>query len=520
MEPRLHQTLVFIILLIMLILNISGCASRPTSAPPPTSTNTAAPTKTTAPTRTSSPIPKFTLLKTATPFPLPPITWNPGDRYFSLDGQPAFLFSRNPAGYTPQDWETLTGWASQQDDQFVRLGTGSAAMGGYHGYGYTPQGGIQPDWSDNWEHLFDVAEAEGIYVMPIFSGWIEWNDTGYNTWKDNPFNSANGGPAASPREIFKKDSPTQQLYLKWFKALLTRWSAHKNIVAWEAAEEINLINGISQSEGMYLAEQLVKTVHEADSMHRPATVSLADYSSWSEFLRDPAFEFISLHPYALPDGKLDRYLLSEVRQYMDLYHKPVLIGESGLRAATPDSADGRITILPNALTGIQHAIWADLVSGAMNGRALWWEDGYGIYFPALGMAWMQKYKAAEAPVIRFSSGVDRTGFKPVTAQSSARVFGAAVGNESLVLGWYRDAACEPPDWNTQPVVSKQIVILTVPGKAADWQVDFYNATTGTDIVSSAQVSRKPAPGLSGGGTLSLTLPDFSDDIAFKLYVKK
>ena len=499
---------IMIVVLTTLSLLLSSCAPRPTAAAPVPSatvtvTNTPRPTAT--PTREPDP--------TRTPIPFAVLTWKPGESYFSIDGTPAFLFSRNPAGWGPQDWEILTGMAFLQGDHFVRLGTSAESMGGYHGYGYNAKGEISEDWSNNWERLFDVAETEGLYVLPTFGGWIDWNDTGYNTWANNPFNRANGGPADDPREIFKKDSPTQQLYLEWFRRLVTRWQAHRNILAWEVVTEINLINGISQPEGIYLAEQLVKVVRETDSLHRPVTASVADYSGWSDFLHSDAVEFISLHPYALPDGKLDIYLLREVREYMDTYHKPVLIGESGLRAATPDSPEGKITVMPNAPVGIQHAIWAQLVSGAMNGRALWWEDGYGIYFPALGMSWVRKYTDLEAPVLRFSESLDMTGFQPIRARASGKIFGAALGNEKMIIGWYRDASCEPPDWNMQPVISKQTVTLTVSGTASNWQVDFYDTKTGTDIISSTPVIQQ-------GNTITIALPDFTDDIAFKIHVQE
>jgi hypothetical protein len=495
-----HTFVIIVIILTMLSILLSSCTpSLPSIA-------TVTPTDTPYPTRTRTPIP------TATVNPLLVLTWNPGDGYFSLNGRPAFLFSRNLAGWVPDDWATLAGMAHRQGDQFVRVYTSSASMGGDHGYGYTPTGEILEDWSNNWEHFFDVAEADGLYVLPSFWGWIDWNDTGYNTWANNPFNSANGGPAEDPREIFKKDSPTQLLYLKWFKRLVTRWQAHKNILAWEVVSEVNLINGVSQPEGIYLARQLAKVVREADSLHRPVTASVADWSGWSDFLRSDAVDFINFHPYP-PDGDLDRRILGQVPQLLNTYHKPVLIGESGLNAATPDSADGKITVAPNARTGVQHAIWAQLVSGAMNGRALWWEDGYGIYFPALGMRWVQKYTDVEAPVARFVEGEDMTGFKPIAARASDKIFGAALGNENLIIGWYRDASCEPPDWNLQPVVSKQTVTLTVSGTAADWQVDFYNTKTGTDIVRSTTVARN-------GDTITITLPDFTDDIAFKMYAQK
>ena len=92
--------------------------------------------------------------------------------------------------------------------------------------------------------------------------------------------------------------------------------------------------------------------------------------------------------------------------------------------------------------------------------------------------------------------------------SSPAIWGAAVGNDSLVLGWFRDAASEPPDWNIQ-TLSGQSVRLTPPGSAAAWKVDFYDTVNGTTIISSTTASRS-------GKSLTIKLPDFTDDIAFKL----
>jgi hypothetical protein len=109
--------------------------------------------------------------------------------------------------------------------------------------------------------------------------------------------------------------------------------------------------------------------------------------------------------------------------------------------------------------------------------------------------------------------VDFSGFQPLKSSSSSGVWGAAVGNEKMVLGWYRDATCEPPDWNMKPVVSKQTVTITVLGSATNWKIDFYNTRTGTELVNSIMVTRK-------GDQVTFTLPDFTDDIAFKMYIQK
>ena len=160
---------------------------------------------------------------------------------------------------------------------------------------------------------------------------------------------------------------------------------------------------------------------------------------------------------------------------------------------------------------------ATLVSGAMNGRGLYWEDSFAIYFPDFGLPFVQKYATADLAASAFIKGVDLAGFKPLTVDLSAGPLlkGAALGSDQFVIGWFRDSQCEPPDWNLQPLVSKQAVKISVPGAASgagSWQVDFYNAATGKDISSSITVTGK-------GGQFMVALPDFKDEVVFKMYVK-
>jgi hypothetical protein len=357
-----------------------------------------------------------------------------------------------------------------------------------------------------------VAEANGVYVLPYFTGWINWNAEGSDRWAANPFNSANGGPAQSPTEVFKQDSRTQQLYLKWFKSVVERWQQHRNILAWELVSEVNYINYISQPQGMYWVEHLAEAARQADAMHRPITVSLADINEWPDLLHSDAVDFINFHPYP-PSGRLDSYVLQQVPRYLDTYGKPVLIGESGLHSAAPDSEAGKLVVANHARTGLRHAVWAELVSGSMNGRALWWEDGYGVYFSRLGLSWVMKNQDVEGPAVKFSEGIDAAGMTPISASASRELVGAALGNERMIIGWYRDAASEPPDWPTRAVMSGQTVTLNVPGSAASWTVDFYDTKTGTQLPGSSVLTAE-------GGKLTIQLPDFSDDIAFKAYPKK
>jgi hypothetical protein len=444
---------------------------------------------------------------TATIVPTPIIGLKKGDFYFNIDGQQSFILLRNLAGYEASQYYQLLDLTSTGGSKIVRIQLDSFGMG------YSNTGEVDEAWAKKWEEVFEKAAFNGIYVMPTFSAWYDWNNgNGYSTWKSNPLNKVNGGPAKTPVELFISDSSTQKLWLHWMGTLIERWQGRKNIAAWEILSEVNMVPATTEPQAVDFVNSAAAFIRDADPLHRPVTASLADFGNWPSFYRSDSIDFINIHPYPV-SGKLDSTIVTEVHSMLTKYRKPVMIGESGLSFLTPDTNPPTLTTADRADIGIKHAIWAAVVSGAMNGRALWWEDGVAIYFPDLYLPFIQKYTEVELPASNFVKDVDFSGFQPLTTTSSSGVWGAAVGNDKMVLGWYRDATCEPPDWKVQPILSKQTVTLTVPGLATNLGIDFYNTKTGTDIVSSSIVTRK-------GNKVTITLPDFTDDIAFKMHVQK
>jgi hypothetical protein len=504
----------FLLLLSILAMSLGSCTRSPTPAPTtiPVAAATTIPSAATVfptetavprPTKPSIPIPS----STATSFPFPSLRLDPGEFFFRLDDQPSFLFSRNIAGYRESDFGTLLDWSAAGGTRIVRIQLD--CLVGSLGLGFTSTGAIDETWARQWERIFDRAEEDGVYVLPVFSGWFDWNGgPGYSTWKNNQLNAINGGPAQAPTELFEAGSATQAAWLAWMEALVKRWQGRKNIAAWEIFSEVNLASGPSEAAGIDFVNQAAALIRSADTSGRAVTASIADTGTWNQFYAQTDLDFIEIHPYP-PSGQLDRTILTAVRQSLGQYHRPVLIGESGLSADTPDSSGGKLTVSTNAARGARHAIWAAVVSGAMNGRALYWEDGYGIFFQSLGIPWLEEYRAIEYPVRKFVNGIDFSGFIPITTTSTQAVWGAAVGNGSTVLGWFRDSGSEPPNWAVQPLISKQTVTLSLPGSPANWKVDFYDPKTGTDLIATTSASRN-------GDSLTIALPDFSDDIAFKL----
>jgi len=455
-------------------------------------------------------IPTETLPPTATPIPFPKITLNPGDKYFSVDGRQSFLFTRNMAGYETWQYDRLLDMTKTGSSILVRIQLDSM------GTGITSNGEIDEAWAKNWEHVFDKAAENGINVLPVFSGWFDWNngnpDYGYSTWDANSFNADNGGPAANPGELFQPGSVTQKLWFDWMKMLVERWHERENIAAWEIFSEVNIATGTTESSGVAFIEQAAVIIRDADPRNRPITASLADVGEWHSFYRSESIDFLNIHPYPY-DARLDlgRKAIKDVRKLLAAYNKPVIIGESGLNAFLPDSESGS-GVLPNAKLGFKHAIWSEMVSGAMNGRSLYWEDGFAIFFPTLSWDYLQKYAEMELPAANFANNMDFADFKPLEATYPGKITGAVLGNEKMVIGWFRDAGCEPPNWPLQPVISGQSVVVTVPGSALEWRIDFYDTKTGTALISSSTAIRQ-------GDVITISLPDFTDDIAFKMYAR-
>jgi hypothetical protein len=108
----------------------------------------------------------------------------------------------------------------------------------------------------------------------------------------------------------------------------------------------------------------------------------------------------------------------------------------------------------------------------MNGRMLWWQDGYDQFEKA---DLCRHYHQAAAPAAAFVRGVDYTGFGPVPCEVSDGLKGAMIGNDKARLGWFRDVRCGPPDWPMKPV-SGQTVTVDSPGDS--WQVEFFDPVTG------------------------------------------
>lgn len=101
---------------------------------------------------------------------LRPVSFTPGEFYFRFGGRQTFLLGRNPTGWEVGHFAPLLQWARASGEKMVRLHLtlGMPPSG--------PAGNADEDWTSRWERVFDRASENGLYVLPVFAVWADWND--------------------------------------------------------------------------------------------------------------------------------------------------------------------------------------------------------------------------------------------------------------------------------------------------------------------------------------------------------
>lgn len=432
--------------------------------------------------------------------------------YFTVDGTQQFVALRNLSGRSEAEIEELLDDAHRAGTTLVRI----HLTHGSFGRGIDSKGEIDAEWAAAWERVFTYAAARGIQVIPVFGVWADFNDGSkgepWHTWNENPLNAANGGPATSPAELYVAGSLGQRVWIRWLGRLVKRWQGHGNIAAWEVFSELNGVTRPPGDEAAFRAatvafyEAAAARIRALDPLRRPVTGSTSDWW-WPELYRSPAVELVQVHVYgdpAIHDYQFDEDLLTimgRLRSELSVT-KPILLGESGIDWHAPHDTD---TTRPFAPIATRHAVWAELVAGAMNGRALWWEDAYAIFENGdAGKQFVLAYPDVEASMLDLLAGRDLAGFAAIPAEVS-RGIGGVIGNSTAIVGWVRKSACSAPSWDCSSIESNASLAFTLPsGAATRWLASYHDPATGALLAQSS---------FTAAGPISVDLPNFSDDVA-------
>jgi hypothetical protein len=222
------------------------------------------------------------------------------------------------------------------------------------------------------DQVFRIAETNGIFLMLCleYHGMLQTEPDqfgGNNGWKDNPYNTVNGGPCASPNDFFT-NTAARDLYKKRLRYIIARYGASPNLLCWELFNEIDNDYNVLNATSVANWHSAVGTwMHQTDPFQHLVTTSLTGSSDRPEIWNIPSLDFAQYHSYGLAQPASQ--LSGIVQNMMDRYQKPVLVGEYGI-----DSSGFHAEKDPY-FRGLRQALWAGLLSGsAGTSMSWWWEE--------------------------------------------------------------------------------------------------------------------------------------------------
>jgi len=255
------------------------------------------------------------------------------------------------------------------------------------------------DMAEAWrlDYVLRLAEEKDIYVLLCFMNHGQLQAGGMTSqWRNNPYNSANGGPVSRPEDFFKSEDAVK-LFKKRLAYIVARWGYNTHVLAWELWNEVELTDKYDFGAVAEWHGDVVQYLRQIDPYNHLITTS-----------SDPRFgslnsvNLLTVHRYG-PSGFLDiaGALHSWTRDLLTRYGKPTLVSEFG---ADWRWFDDPYTTKDKDGVQIHNGIWSSVLSGSACSAMLWWWDNYihpfDLYYHFRALS-------------RFLEGVqpDREGFK-------------------------------------------------------------------------------------------------------------
>lgn len=281
------------------------------------------------------------------------------------------------------------------------------------------------------DRVVDCARDNGIYLKLSFDCHDNWRPS--SQWGKSPYNAANGGPCASPNDLYTSPA-AWAYYAKRTRYLAARWGYSPNMMAWEPVAELDGATQLGGSEGWgYMhkpggeavsamvapfLQKLAAHLKSVDPYGRLFTTSFGSDNSDDNHWRLPEIQYTQIHCYDLadPSDTLSRW----ARELTTKYAKPMLVTEFGWGTrGVPPGVD------PEGIN-LHNGLWASALSGAAGGALDWWWD-------RIESANLYRHYP---PLRAFVRGIDwpHEHFRPAVATVSAPVNGRLTDVATLLTG--------------------------------------------------------------------------------------
>lgn len=378
------------------------------------------------------------------------------------------------------------------------------------------------------DKLFELAEQYGILINLVIDNHGKFSDRPTQEWFENPYNKnsnyadSDGGFLTSDDDFFASEE-YKKFYRQQNRYIAARYGQNPNIFAIELWSEVNLTIKFTEKgypDGTcekWHAEMIRDFQNYTPLRHLITTHVSGDIDTNNRWIR--LWEIPEVSHLAGDAYRAEHIpMITQMRkQYNNIdFAKPCLITEFGGSSAGNDNR--------KLEADIHAGLWSAIFKKQAGLPFLWWHD-----FVILGDR-LHHYKA----VSKFLAGVDVSnpayerreclvnaspeeflnpptlGNRPATPWERAfgamvlmqknELIGWAFNNERLFL-WHGTN----PDLTAETYWREVELTLPLEFEAGKWQIEFFDTLTGEMIQSEIRKLNR-----------NLVLPDFENDIAFKL----
>ena len=218
------------------------------------------------------------------------------------------------------------------------------------------------------DRVIEMAEARGIYLIVVLLNHGAFSTDTNPEWADNPYNTANGGPCATPAQ-FVTDAKAREYFKRRVRYIAARWAYSPNLLAWEWWNEVELTRIETVALKPWLQE-MGATLRQFDPYRHLTTISYAgdgDPAIWGL----PEIDLLQRHEYNQGEPKWFKAVsdINALQRIPKKINKPFLIGEF---AYSPDGE--RDTPAGNLGIHLHNSLWASAFNGYAGGAMYWWWD--------------------------------------------------------------------------------------------------------------------------------------------------
>jgi hypothetical protein len=340
------------------------------------------------------------------------------------------------------------------------------------------------------DNVLAQCASKGCYMQLVLQHHGQLSTTTNAQWADNPYNVSQNGPLSNAGQFFTSATAKAQTK-KQYRYIVARWGFSTAIMAWEFFNEVNYTDGKTADIDAW-HDDMSAYLKSLDIHKHLVTTSTHEANGILQALdNNPHIDQLQFHYYGT---NLETSVLTAAQTLDGLLTKPILSGEFGYA--------NNNYLNDNAGDHLRKTLWVNMFNRIPT--TFWYWNEYII---------PKKLHGIFTPLSNFMSTVDVV--KETNAIGGALSFLTNPANNCVGHGYVGTQKAygfvydkSYGEWAaTATNMSGAVVRLSLD--VGNYAVEFWNPQTGATTNGGVVAT-------SRAGILSLNLPTFNKDIAFKV----